>query len=167
MAQSNKPRISIKIEGAVDLEKALLELPKRTGRRIIRKVLANAAEPIRDHAAREAEKTKRQLGQALQVSTRSNKRNRRSGSGPRGDITVFVGVTPGRLAHLIEFGSGPRTQYKTGRYTGRMPAFAFMRPAWEAGKRNALSIIRKDLEIEIEKAATRLAKRQAKGTAGS
>jgi hypothetical protein len=34
-----------------------------------------------------------------------------------------------RLGHLVEFGTAPRTQQTTGRYTGRMPANPFMRPA--------------------------------------
>ena len=33
------------------------------------------------------------------------------------------------LAHLIEFGSAPRRQKTTGRFTGRMPANPFLRPA--------------------------------------
>jgi len=37
----------------------------------------------------------------------------------------------GPLAHLIEFGTAPRTQNKTGRYTGRMPANPFLRPTLE------------------------------------
>lgn len=36
------------------------------------------------------------------------------------------------LAHLIEFGTVDRTQRTTGRYTGRMPANPFLRPAIDA-----------------------------------
>jgi hypothetical protein len=43
-----------------------------------------------------------------------------------------------------------------------MPARPFMRPAWEAGKMRALGAFGRLLWVEIEKAAKRLARKQAK-----
>lgn len=36
--------------------------------------------------------------------------------------------------HLVEYGTAPRTQKKTGRYTGSMPAHPFFRPAVDSNK---------------------------------
>ena len=79
-------------------------------------------------------------------------------------VEVFIGATAARfgIAHLLEFGTGPRRQKTTGRSTGEMPAFPFMRPAWESGKRGVLRRFIKYLRVDIEKTAKRLAKRQAK-----
>ncbi|HSH40541.1 MAG TPA: hypothetical protein VK973_00240, partial [Arenicellales bacterium] len=56
---------------------------------------------------------------------------------------------------------GPR-RTKSGKSTGVMPAQPFMRPAWDAGKRQALSKFERLLWKEIDKSARNLAKRQAR-----
>lgn len=59
------------------------------------------------------------------------------------------------LAHFFEFGTGPRTQKTTGRYTGSMPAQPFMRPAIEG-------MSAEDVELIWTKAAGRNLERQLK-----
>ena len=76
-------------------------------------------------------------------------------------MQVYVGASPARTAHLKEFGTGPR-KHKSGKSTGAMPADPFLRPAWEGGHRHALKEFSRLLWEGIEKAARRLAKRQAK-----
>ena len=68
------------------------------------------------------------------------------------------------MAHLIEFGSGPR-QHKSGKSTGHMPAFPFLRPAWDANKMAVVDLIGAELWSEIERAADRLGKKAAKAAA--
>lgn len=49
--------------------------------------------------------------------------------------TVFPRGKAGSARHLVEYGTGPRTQKSTGRYTGRMPAKPFMGPAEKNAER--------------------------------
>lgn len=43
--------------------------------------------------------------------------------------TVFPRGRAGSARHLVEYGTGPRTQQSSGRYTGRMKATPYMEPA--------------------------------------
>jgi hypothetical protein len=68
---------------------------------------------------------------------------------------MFVGAGPLPQAHLQEFGAPQH---------GPQP---FMRPAWDGGKMAMLEGLKDDLWKEIEKAASRLAKKLAKASAGA
>jgi hypothetical protein len=46
---------------------------------------------------------------------------------------------------------------------GRAPAIPFLRNAWDAAKDRIISIFAKEMKVELEKAAARLAKRAATG----
>lgn len=151
-----------KLHGAKELERALRELPKRTGKRAMRKAMERAAEPLKRDMAQNAERAFPELAQAAAASTKLSRRQKRGAKKPgKAEVTYYVGFKPGRLAHLFEFGSGPRYQ-KNGRYTGQMPALPFARPAWEANKRQVLADFGFYLWQEVEKAAKRLAKKRAK-----
>ena len=66
------------------------------------------------------------------------------------------------LAHLVEFGTGPRFQ-KSGRYTGSVAPQPMLQPAWDMHKSQILEGLGKRLWDEIEKTMARRAKRAAKG----
>jgi HK97 gp10 family phage protein len=92
------------------------------------------------------------LKDSIGVSTRLSKNQKREHRKPdRNDIEVYAGAGPHPQAHLQEFG------------TKHAPAQPFMRPAWDAEKREVLEGIKDDLWAEIKKAVVRLARRAAKG----
>lgn len=81
-------------------------------------------------------------------------------------VTVRIGSTS-PLAHLFEFGTAPRTQKTTGRYTGIMPAEPFVRPSFDNNKEAALAAIKREITVEIGKSTARLERRASKLAAAS
>lgn len=156
------------LHGAKELEAALRELPKRIAKSTVRRALVKAAKPIADDARSRVPVVSGDLHRVIQVSTTLSRRQRRSRArgAVKGQVDVYIGASPTRYAHLVEFGSGPRRQRSTGRFTGQAQPRPFLRPAWESGHRQALNSFARDLWIEIEKSAKRLARRQAKAAAG-
>eukprot|EP00998_Keelungia_sp_KM082_P002248 NODE_12731_length_443_cov_1.560127_g12708_i0.p2 GENE.NODE_12731_length_443_cov_1.560127_g12708_i0~~NODE_12731_length_443_cov_1.560127_g12708_i0.p2 ORF type:complete len:125 (-),score=21.43 NODE_12731_length_443_cov_1.560127_g12708_i0:69-443(-) len=81
-------------------------------------------------------------------------------------VNMYVGAEGGRTgtphAHLVEWGTGPRTQ-QNGRYTGQMPPQPFLQPAWDANKAGLLQGLGSRLWEEIAKTQARRAKKAAKG----
>lgn len=155
--------LKAKLTGAKELERALRELPKRIGKAAVRRAMLKSLKPV----AAAAEATVRAssfrtggLASSITVSTRLSRRQRKAGM-KGDDIAAYVGASPSRVAHLVEFGTGPR-ETKAGRSTGSMPAEPFLRPAWDAHKAGVLKEFGRLLGIEIDKAAARLARRQAK-----
>lgn len=57
--------------------------------------------------------------------------------------TIGPRLPKGWKAHWIEFGTGPRRQKKTGKYTGEMHAMSFMAPAFEEEKPDYITGLRK------------------------
>ena len=162
-----RPVFTQRVEGLKELQDALLRLPKQTGKRVVRKILKKALEPVARTARSIVSKQSTDSGnlaKSIDISTRLARNQRRSGAVHAGDLSAYVGSTPERHAHLVEFGTGPRVQRTTGRSTGSMPAAPFMRPAWKQNKSKVLQQFGDMLGTEIERAAARLAKRQAKGT---
>lgn len=150
--------------GGKELERALMQLPKRIAKAAIKRALKKAGTPIAEHAQELAPVLYGDLQRRIRVSATLSRRQRRH-SRKSGEPTIYIGAGPSREAHLVEFGTGPR-QHRSGKSTGQMPAIPFMRPAWDAGHKPALKAFGPLLWREIEKAAKRLARRQARGTAG-
>lgn len=157
---------TVKIEGLRELEKALSELPKATGKSVLRRVLVKRAQPVADamRAAAPVDdghlkksiivSTKRPVGHksaaAQAFATGGKAAAKAAGSGP---VEVFVG--PGRHPQAIfqEFGTinhGPQP---------------FARPGWDQTKDGVLAGLKDDLWAEVKKSAARLAKKQAKAGA--
>lgn len=169
--------IRMELHGAKRLEAALRELPKRIGKGALRRALMKAAEPVAEDARQRVAVRTGKVRDSIQVSTKLSKRQRRRMKVNPGDVFAFVGAGPSRRAHLIEFGTGPRQHRKSGvdatgrsrtpgKPTGQVRPEPFMRPAWDANKEQVLDDFANLLWIEIEKAALRIARRQARGTAG-
>lgn len=160
-------KTSIKVEGLKELEAALAELPKSTGKNVMRRVARKALEPVIAAAKPYAPWGKGKLRKSLAVSTKLSKRQASLARGQdraegKASITVYAGATALPHAHLMEFGTKNRVQKSTGRSTGSVKPRPFMRPAWDAKKDEVLKIFRTDMWKEIEAAAQRLAKKQAK-----
>ncbi len=171
-----------RVEGLRDLDRALGELPKRTGKAVLRRVLKKAAEPVAEKArqlapvdtgvlresigvsarlknkvgaAEFAAAMRAGLGKAAAVSALRDARRAAEGKGASVELYVGPAAKTGaiRYAHLVEFGSASQRPQP------------FMRPAWDSEKDGVLRSIKSTLGDEIEKTAKRLAKRAAKAKA--
>lgn len=142
----------VTIEGFRELDAALGELPKATAKNIMRRVLVNAATPIAEEAARLAPELSGELRDSIAASTklsmRQARQNRKGVS--RSYVEAYAGAGALPQAHLREFGADHHAPDP------------FMRPAWDGGKDAALAGIKADLATEIDKAAKRLARKQAR-----
>lgn len=144
-------KTTVKVEGLRELEKALGELPRATGKAVLRRVGRKRLQPIADHARQLAPVDEHDLQRSIAVSTRLSPRQRREARrGDKDDVTIHAGAGPLPQAHLQEFG------------TYKEPAQPFMRPAWDSGKDELLDGLKDDIWKEIEKTAARLARKAAK-----
>jgi HK97 gp10 family phage protein len=158
--------IRVRIEGLSELEAALTQLPRATGKAVLRRVLRNIAQPIADDArsrapvgsSAEGDPHPGQLRDSIGVGTKLSRRqrsvHRRMFKSDRASVEMFVGAGGVPQAHLREFGSDGN------------PPQAYMRPAWDAGKGPALASVKSQLWSEIRKAAARLAKKAARAARG-
>lgn len=159
-------RTVVRLEGFKELERALRELPKATGKNVLRKVAKGALEPMANMAKASAPVEYGDLRDSITVSsTRTarakTKKARLVGSTFRSDpstgIQMAMGPSAGKgvlnYATFVEFG------------TVDAGAFPYMRPAWDSGAHPALEYIKANLKIEIDKAAKRYAKKLAKRAA--
>ena len=146
----------VRIAGLRELEKALGELPKATGKSVLRRVLLKRGKPVADAMAAQApddpDTGGNDLKGSIRVSTKLSKRQRKLHRkfGGKAAVEAFVGAGPDPAAHNQEFGNinhGPQP---------------FARPGWDATKDAVLDGIKDDLWSEIAKSAARLAKKQAK-----
>lgn len=153
------------VDGGEELGQLFEELPKSLTDNVMRKIGKDALKPVRDMAETFAPIEEGDLRDSIEVSTTLSKRQRRLYR-KKGEIAVYAGPTypKGAHGHLVEFGTGPRTQKKTGRYTGQMPARPFMRPAWDANKEGVLQYMRDNIWGVLKKAVVRLRKQAERGT---
>ncbi len=156
-------KVTVKVEGLRELERALLELPKATARSVVRQALLDAAEPIAADAKASAPVASGELRSSIIKGTKLSRRQKAvhrrwigstpvktpAGwrSAPAKAVYVFAGAGTNPQAHLQEFG------------TADQPPQAFMRPAWDANKESALAIVAKRIAERIEAARVRLARK--------
>lgn len=156
--------VRMHLEGAPELDRMLAQLPRTFAKPVLTGAGRAALTPIVRDATRllKGVTTARTgtLAKSVRVSTQVARRQR--GSTPRGAVTVYAGATSPH-AHLIEFGTGPRYQKSTRRYTGQVPARPFMRPAWDTGKAQALAKFTDELRKRLNRTAARLASRATSG----
>lgn len=141
-------RVTFKVEGLKELERALLQLKTATAKRLMRKVLMAAAQPVADDAyglAPDDPSTQgRDLKASIGVGTQLSKRQRRLARRmSRSGVEVYVGAGAMPHAHLQEFG------------TVNHPAHPFMRPAWDSNKDGVMESVKAGAWAEIEKVAER------------
>lgn len=144
----------VKIEGLRELEVALRELPKATGKNVLRRVLREIAEPIAAEAAASADTVSGDLARSFGVGTKlspnQSKKHRKMFKDDRAAVEMFVGAGALPQAHLEEFGS-----------INNSPT-PMLRPAWDSHSGSMLVNVSKKLWTEIDKAAARYAKKMAK-----
>ncbi|WP_322990888.1 HK97 gp10 family phage protein [Hoeflea sp.] len=155
-------KTTVKIEGLRELENALSELPKSTGKAVMRRTLKKAGEPIVDRWRSLAPDDPKTGGNdyrsSIAVSTKLSKRqksvHRKMFRDDKASVEMFVGAGPLPHPHQQEFGNVNH---------GPQPAG---RPAWDEKQGEALEIVKSEMWTEIEKAAKRLARKAARLTAG-
>lgn len=140
---------TVRVEGLRELERALAQLPKATGKNVLKRTLMKAGQPIEVAAEAQAPELRGHLKRSISTSTKLTKRQK-SQHRKQSTVEVFVGAGGLPQAHLQEFG------------TVDHPPQPFLRPAWDANKMRALESIKGDLWAEIKKAAERLARKAAK-----
>lgn len=145
---------TVKVKGLKEIQAALRELPKATAKNVMRRVLRARAQLIADRAAEMAPVERGDLRDSIAVSSKLSRGGRRAAPklSPTA-IEVFVG--PSQIPHAIwqEFGTEHHAPHP------------FLRPAWDAHHMEVLDGIAKDMWSEIERAATRRARKLAKQAA--
>ena len=136
---------TVKVEGLREVNDALGQLPKATGRNVMRRVAVKRLQPIAADMKLNAPVHLSDLRDSITVTTKKPKKRRKVA-----EVEAYAG--PGRLpqASLQEFGTvnhGPQ---------------AFARPAWDKGKGDLLPGLADDFWDEINKAAARLARKSAR-----
>lgn len=153
---------TLKVEGFAELEKALADLSKATGKGVLRRSLVKAAEPMaalaQSMAPDDPETGGFDLKKSVIVGTRlsraQTKAHRKMFRDDRAAVEVFVGAGPLPQAIQQEFGNKNHAPQ------------AFLRPAWDAESKATLDRLGRILWEELEKSrirAQRAAARQAGG----
>jgi HK97 gp10 family phage protein len=147
------PRQTVKFEGGRELEAALKELPRATGRSVVRRTLKQAAEPVRRSWQAKAPQLTGQLKGSIIVGIKLTKRQARSvKKAGKSTSEIHIGTSdPAGL--MTEFGNMHQAAEPSGR------------PAWAATQDDALRIIGGELRNQIEKARVRLARKAARAAA--
>ncbi|WP_457812908.1 HK97-gp10 family putative phage morphogenesis protein [Sinorhizobium meliloti] len=151
-------RVRVSIEGLKQLDQALAELPKATGKAVLRRTLIKAGEPLADDMRAKSpddpqtggNDLRSSIGVGTKLSKRQAKLHRKAFKNDKASAEVFVGAGPVPHAHLQEFG------------TSRHGPQPFARPAWDAAKNQVLDTIKDELAVQITKAAQRLARKAAR-----
>ena len=150
-------RRTVRIDGLKELDRALAELPKATGknvlRRVGRKAIGRVIEAARPLVPVDEGELRDSLGVSTRLSKRQQRQHRRAVAEGKASVELFAGATALPHAHLVEFG------------TVKMQPQPFMRPAWDAEKDNVLQVIKDELGGEITAAAQRLARKAARQAA--
>lgn len=158
--------VNVKLLGYQGLIRAFEELPKATGKNVLRRVLIKRGQPIAAHASAIAPDDPATPGKSIRfiagtvLTKRQRGLHRKAFKDDRASVEVFVGqdVPPGGKA------SDPAgVQQEFGNINhGPQPS---LRPAWDAGKAAVFDGITDDIGREIAKAAKRLAAKSARAAA--
>ncbi len=156
-----------RIEGLKELDRALGQLPRATGKNVLRRVARKALEPIIEVAKGLVHEVSGDTRGSLAVSTKLSFTQKREHTSmfasKKSSIEMFAGAGPHNFvpqAVWEEFG------VKRGKESIKSTPHPFLRPAWDGGKMRALNDIKKDLWAEIKKAADRVARKKARALKG-
>ena len=140
----------VKMEGLADLERALMELPRATGKATLRRVLKKAAAPVEAAMVAKAPRLTGALKLSIRSGTKLTKRQQRFAKKEgKSSSEIYVGTAdPAGVAQ--EFGTFDQN------------AQPFARPAWAETQNGALATIATELGNEIEKSRARLAAKAAR-----
>lgn len=149
----------VQVDGLRDVDKALGELGKSTGKAVLRRVGKKRLQVIADTAKAMApddpgttgkKDLKTSIGVGTKLTRRQAQQHRKMFKDERASVEIFAGAGGLASATQQEFGNvnhGPQP---------------FLRPAWDQHKGGLLEGLKDDLWEEIRKTAARVAKRAAK-----
>lgn len=140
-----------KIDGLRELERTLADLPKATGKNVLRRVLKKAAAPIETTAEALAPRFSGTLKSNIATGTRLTRRQ-----------AQMVRKANSKSSAEIHVGTSDPAGIQTEFGNVNQDAEPWLRPAWDQNKDGALDTIANDLGGEIEKAAQRLARKAAR-----
>lgn len=136
--------------GLRELEHALSELPKATGRNVLRRALTKAAEPVVDAWQAKAPRDQGHYAASIHVGTQLTPRQRHDAKKEgKSFAEVYVG-TADPAGQQQEFGNVNHPAQPSGR------------PAWEETRDEVLDSFGNEAWSEIDKAAARLARKAAR-----
>lgn len=133
--------VTVKIEGLRELDQALQELTKATGRNQMRGALKDGGKVFADKWEAIAPQDQGHLADSIAVGTKLTKSQRRKHQ-KRDEVEVFVG-SDDPAAMQQEFGNVNH------------PPQPSVRPAWESSKGEVLDTIARKLGERVDKAVAR------------
>jgi HK97 gp10 family phage protein len=162
-----------------ELEAALKELPKATGKNCIRRAIVQAAQPIVDTATQlcRVRRIKPSIavsrikfftggaGKAAFAAAMAGGATREdAGAAAHAANAAAVSESGGAITTSGQAAIGPTRAAFYGFEFGTIhqPPHPFMRPAWEANKMGVAQMVATVLKEEIEKARVRIANKQAR-----
>ena len=167
--------MAIKVEGLRELDRALAQFSKSTARGVLNRALKKAAVPIRDQAKADAPVDTGELRESINIRVKGV-----GGSAGKAAYAAAMraGATRGEAAQAAreasrEAGSQPLSavvsigadaphavfaEYGARGHSGNM----FLSAAMRSRATDALALVAKELKVEIDKTAKRVAARAAK-----
>lgn len=154
------PKTTVKVEGLAEIDVALGNLGKATGRNVMRRIAVARLKPMAEVAKSLAPDDPRTAGNDLRasigVSTQLGKRQRGLNKKTKSEVEAHMGP-------MGPNGNSPPQGVQQEFGNSRHAPQPFMRPAWDQGQQKLLDGISQDLWIEIGKANERRAKKAARG----
>jgi HK97 gp10 family phage protein len=161
-------KTTVRVEGLSELESAMQELGKSMSKAVMRRAAKKALTPMIETARSIVQAQSSDSGglaESLTVATKLSKRQAKQARRETKSYSeTYAGAGALPHAHLVEFGTGERFT-DSGKSTGAMPAEPFLRPSWDQHKAEMPQAVGRELWVELEKAASRKAKRDAKKAA--
>lgn len=146
-------KMTIKVEGLRELDAALGELPKATGKNVLRRGMRKALQPMADVAEGNAPEKTGKLKRGIKVGTTLSRSQRKAAKETKSYVEVYMGPDPSAKAIAQEFGTVDHAPH------------AYMRPAWEQENGDTLERFKAFTWEEVKSAATRLARKAARQAA--
>jgi HK97 gp10 family phage protein len=128
-------KIIVKIEGALEMERAMKELGVRIARNVSNNALRAAAKPIVDEAKRLAPRSKRKA--KGRIAPKIKAQLVKADAPDKVEIRIGVGRPWGSIAHLLEFGHLSKNQF--GGPYGFVAPVPFLRPAIDTRRAQAIN----------------------------
>ncbi|WP_315900704.1 hypothetical protein [Mameliella alba] len=158
--------VKMKVEGFREIERALADLPRGTAKSVVRRAMKKELTPIANMANALWPGSDDDVFRISPKVSRSQKGDSKALTGAS-IVNMFVGANKAPAvgaphAHLIEFGTGPRS-HESGKFVGAVSPQPMLQPAWDAHSLGLLEGLGARIWDEIAKTLARRAKKAAKG----
>lgn len=141
--------VKLKVAGLRELQAALVALPDEVEKPSVTDALVDSGQPMAELAASTVRRRSGHLSEAIDIAA-DNQDNpdphrAEAAVGPKRGRGGAAGI-------LVELGTGLR-HWKSGKSTGQMPAFPFLRPAFDAEGRKTVERFKPKLWAIVQRAA--------------